>query len=627
MVMLASSGAHGGSASKWDWEVCNPSPTTGNLYGVGWIGSRIVVTGELGTVLTSPDGSQWEKSRITHSAGDAIDLWKVACSGKEMVLASNVQGIVWRSIDGKSWTPHSVGGAGSMIYSLNYSGGLYVALASAGSGRSQASEMLTSPDGLAWTPLNVAISGVSLHDAVWTGKQFVAVGLRNSAWEGLKAMFGKAAKIDVAVTAVSNDGRSWTITELPTSSGHPVMGKAIAWTGSLLVLACSSGDIFTSSDGASWTLQHTANDVSLTNVLWTGGRVLAVGTNTARGLIGEAAILTSSDGKTWAGTKAADGPATMNSVTWAGDKFVAVGSSGQIQTSKDGSNWIRIAPSGATGALTRITSDGIKLLAVGAKTVIVSTDEGRHWVPAKVPDGLTLNSIAWSGRGFAAVGQGGAVCLSTDGTTWKAVDSGTKQDLKDVAWTGTQFVCVGIDDTTAPTGARALTSPDGERWEPCPMPQDAGGLCAVVFADQMLVAVGHRGSVVTSKDAKKWSLVRGGGMLPDLEAVAWSGRMFVTVGRAGAMSGSKAILCSNDAITWTEHPGTGPVLLFGITWAGDRFIAVGERGVVNSSPDGLNWTYDSICTSQTLEDVFWDGKAAYAVGSGGVVITTKFRQR
>jgi photosystem II stability/assembly factor-like uncharacterized protein len=93
------------------------------------------------------------------------------------------------------------------------------------------------------------------------------------------------------------------------------------------------------------------------------------------------------------------------------------------------------------------------------------------------------------------------------------------------------------------------------------------------------------------------------------------------------MSGSKAILCSNDGFTWTEHPGTGPVLLFGITWAADRFIAVGERGSVVFSPDGFTWSYDSVCTDQMLDDVFWDGKSVYSVGARGVVITTSPRVR
>ncbi len=613
--------------AKSEWRFCSPSPTLNSLHGVGWIGSKFVVCGELGTVLTSKDGEQWEQSRITHSAGDMIDLWQLAASDKEVVLASNVSGIVWRSTDGVSWKSHPTGGSRSMIYGLNYSSGKYVALATSGSGRSQTPEFLASADGLTWTSHTLDISGVSLHRAVWTGKQFVAIGLLNSKWEGVKAFFGKSAKIDVPVAAVSIDGRAWTVTELPNSPGHRLAGKAIAWTGSVLVMACGHGEIFTSVDGVSWTLQHTERDVDLTNVVWTGGQLVAVGTDMSRGLHGKAAILMSADGNTWIKKNPADGPAKLSNVTWAANQFVAVGYSGQIQTSKDGDNWSRKAPSGATGSLTKITSNGGKLVAVGNKSVAASTDDGKHWTPSTVPDDFVMDGIAWSGQRFVAVGRGGVVYASPDGTAWKTYNTETKQDLKGIAWTGTQFVCVGIDNTKAPSGALALTSPDGEKWKQCSMPIDAGGLCSVVSTGHLLVAVGHRGTVLTSTDGDKWSLARGGGMLPDLEAIAWSGKRFVAIGRAGAMSGSKAILCSSDGITWTEHPGTGPVLLFGITWAGDRFIAVGERGTVIFSPDGLDWNYDSICTDQMLDDVFWDGKSIYAVGAGGVVITAIPRVR
>jgi hypothetical protein len=240
LTLLLSAGAFAQRMGKSEWRLCSPSPTLNSLHGVGWMGSKLVVCGELGTVLTSDDGDLWEQSRITHSVGEMIDLWQLAASDKEVVLASNVPGMVWRSTDGASWKSHPTGASRSMIYSLSYSSGKYVALGTSGSGRSQTPEFLTSSDGLAWTSQTLEISGVSLHRAVWTGKQFVAIGLLNSKWEGLKAFFGKTAKTDVPITAVSDDGHTWAVTELPTSPGHRIAGKAIAWTGSLLVVVCGS---------------------------------------------------------------------------------------------------------------------------------------------------------------------------------------------------------------------------------------------------------------------------------------------------------------------------------------------------------------------------------------------------
>ncbi len=608
------------AVTKSEWFPCSPSPTLENLSGVVFNGSTIIATGDQGTVMTSSDGEQWSRIRITHSAGDMIDLWQVASSGKEVVVASNVPGVVWTSTDGLAWTAQSTGIA-AMLYRLTFSSGRYVALATTVSGRSQGTVILTSTDGVTWNTQNISNGGLSLHSAIWTGKQYVAIGIQNSKWEALKSFFGKPAKIDTAVTAVSSDGQSWSVTELPTGSTRRVGPKALAWNGSLFVLGCDSGMIYTSTDGLIWLLQkESPTEVSLMNVVWGGAMFIAVGRDMNRATNGKAAIWTSPDGTNWSKDKTAEGNATLSNATWAGNQFVAVGFGGQIQVSAGSGEWQRKSPISGGGNLTKMTSNGSLFVAVGHQTNLTSVD-GKQWTPHPVPADFVINGVAWNGKRFVAVGAKGVVFTSSDGKNWMLASAGTTEDLKDVVWTGTRMVCVGIDNSKSPSGALAWESSDGSKWTPCPVPNDVGGLCAVVWTGRQLVAVGHRGSVLSSPDGIIWSKQRGGGMLPDIEAIAWSGKTFAAVGRAGAMSGGKAILCSQDGITWTDYPGTGSVLLFGIAWAGDRFIAVGEQGVVNVSDNGYSWTYDSICTTQSLAHVYWNGKAVYAVGAGGVIIS------
>lgn len=555
-----------------------------------------------------------------------VDLWQMACSGKEVVVASNVHGVVWTSADGSAWTAQNTGVA-AMLYKLIYSSGLYVALGATGSGRSQGTVILTSPDGVLWNAQNVTSSGLSLHDVIWTGKQYVATGVQNSTLDDLKALFGKPAKFDAAVTALSSDGRSWTVTDLPVAGRRAPRPKSLAWNGSLLVLGCDSGTIYTSTDGATWLPQTgSPTELRLAHVTWSRGKFMAVGSDTNQTSHGRAAVWTSSDGISWNQEKTAEGQATLRMLAWTGTQFVAVGPGGQIHVSAGNGEWQRKSPSGGSGSLKKITSNGSLLLAIGHQTALTSAD-GKQWTSHPVPTGFSVNGIVWDGGKFVAVGAKGVVFTSRDGREWDSESSGTTFDLTDVTWTGTHLVCVGIDPSVSPSGALALESTDGSKWTPCQVPGDTGGLYAVVWTGQQLVAVGQRGTALTSPDGHVWAKQRGGGMLPDLEAVAWSGKTFAAVGRAGAMSGDKAILCSEDGITWTDHPGTGPVLLFGITWAGDRFIAVGERGVVNISDDGHRWIYDTICTTEGLAHVHWDGKAAYAVGAHETIISATPNKR
>lgn len=64
--------------------------------------------------------------------------------------------------------------------------------------------------------------------------------------------------------------------------------------------------------------------------------------------------------------------------------------------------------------------------------------------------------------------------------------------------------------------------------------------------------------------------------------------------------------------------------ILAVTRAGDRVVAVGERGVVLLSDDGgVKWTQAQVPVSVTLTAVcFVDGKKGWAVGHGGVVLHT-----
>src|SRR5690606_30647588 len=115
----------------------------------------------------------------------------------------------------------------------------------------------------------------------------------------------------------------------------PTNLTGITWTGSQLVAVGDGGTIVTSPDGVSWTTRNSGTANGLYAVAKDGGngassRVVAVGVSgTIR--------LSANGGNNWsAATTTGD---VMYAVTWAGNRFVAVGAGGKILTSSDGSSW------------------------------------------------------------------------------------------------------------------------------------------------------------------------------------------------------------------------------------------------------------------------------------------------
>ncbi len=57
-----------------------------------------------------------------------------------------------------------------------------------------------------------------------------------------------------------------------------------------------------------------------------------------------------------------------------------------------------------------------------------------------------------------------------------------------------------------------------------------------------------------------------------------------------------------------------------VTWAGDRFVAVGNEGFVISSSDGIDWTVNRCFASMNLRDVIATPAGLLVVGSNGAIL-------
>ena len=82
-----------------NWYDVQPRPTTNDLQGVGVFGNLYLVTGDNGTVLTSPDGTNW----TSHPTPTVALLSSVAAS-PDTLVATGENGTIITSPDGTNWT-------------------------------------------------------------------------------------------------------------------------------------------------------------------------------------------------------------------------------------------------------------------------------------------------------------------------------------------------------------------------------------------------------------------------------------------------------------------------------------------------------------------------------------------
>ncbi|MDT7910160.1 MAG: hypothetical protein RQ912_09555, partial [Thermus sp.] len=108
------------------------------------------------------------------------------------------------------------------------------------------------------------------------------------------------------------------------------------------------------------------------------------------------------------------------------------------------------------------------------------------------------------------------------------------------------------------------------------------GLNGVTYGNGLFVAVGSRGTILTSRDGVNWT-EQTSGTGNRLNGVTYGNGLFVAVGRHGT------ILTSRDGVNWTEQ--TSKAGLNGVTYGNGLFVAVGrdvgsygDYGIILTSP-------------------------------------------
>jgi photosystem II stability/assembly factor-like uncharacterized protein len=154
-----------------------------------------------------------------------------------------------------------------------------------------------------------------------------------------------------------------------------------------------------------------------------------------------------------------------------------------------------------------------------------------------------------------------------------------------------------------------------------PYPQ-GDNLEAISYGNDIFVAVGVHGTIITSADRLNWN-IQSSGTAENLYDVRWfdSLQQFLCVGDAGT------VLMSPDGASWTQlNTGLPAGQLRGIEHSGNQYVILEDRRYVQVSDDGIDWSRVDLAAVLPaylyFHDITWSGNKYVIAGQGGSVITS-----
>ncbi|HEX8739040.1 MAG TPA: hypothetical protein VF925_02750 [Casimicrobiaceae bacterium] len=248
---------------------------------------------------------------------------------------------------------------------------------------------------------------------------------------------------------------------------------------------------------------------------------------------------------------------------------------------------------------------------------------GATWTVGTPLTGSNLLGVGYSSSlstglaGLATVGAAGTIFTTGNVTAWVAATSGTTANLNAVQHRDNLFVAIG-------DGGTVVTSPDSVTWTPRSTPTTNALYALDGSGTGQVVAVGAQGTILVTSNSTDWT-AHDSKTTANLYGVGFGDGRYVAVGANGTVA------TSSDGTTWTLQKPPTSVDLRGVFF-GSRsatsnvtaiatFVAVGRGGTILTSPDGITWTARESGVTADLESVTF-GTQFVAVGQGGTIVTS-----
>jgi hypothetical protein len=466
--------------------------------------------------------------------------------------------------------------------------------------------ILYSTDSVTWIP---QLSGTTnrLNGIIYGANGFVAVG-------------------DASTILTSTDGFTWI------RSASPVSNKlsAVTYGVGRYVAVGSSGIIVTSTNGVSWSSINTGAPYNFNGVGFPqGSHEIFI-------LVGDSGtIMTSTDGLAWtlrfSGTFARLNAVSLTpSLNGSSFLMVAAGDSGTLETSSDGVNWT-VVNSGTSANLLAVANDNLHTSAlfnvpprfgvVGEGGVLL-TGSGSTWNSRMSGTSTNLNGILYARGNFLVVGDSGLIEAAIP---WLPRNPGTAQPLSSVVFCNGSFLAVGGSGTgPGDSSSIILRSTNGRDWTTVYTGAEYL-LSGIVYGTNGYLADDSSGIVLTSSSGLNWNSHAISAPNTTFTGVVASGNgVYLVAGWMFAnyppFQETPVAYRSSDGLSWA-----GPFTLnhdaSGITFAKNMFVAVSGSAVIDTSPDGINWTTRASPVVALSAVGFWNGLFV-GVGGGGVVTSS-----
>ena len=624
------------------WTRRNALPAGSDLHSVVWGQNQFVTVGDVGTVRTSPDGTNW----TTRATPTARPLYGVTY-GNGRFVAVGQSGTVLTSTNGETWALGTAD-TNATFFSATFGNGHFLAVGT-GYGPSFTPVAFRSTNGTDWNAVTVppaccnpygflaatfgagrfvltdnagaAYSSAGLVSWTNTGF-FVALAVEGAAYvNGSFVAVGEGGSLNV-----SPDGLTWPPSYAYSNNVSSRTLYGVAHGAGRYLVAGAKGALTATTNLQTWTPVPSPTEDNLEDIIFANGLFVAVGES--------GTILTSSTGLNWTNHTTSvkydlDGLAVGNGLA------VAVGKGGTILTSSNGTTWNFLQapapPGGLPSDLHGVAYGQGKWIAVGESSKLVVSADGVNWQlesPAPLPFPFyDMKSILYASNLWVAVGVAGQIFTSSDGVTWAAAVSPTSYDLNEVAFGNGLFVVAG-DNNLAPD-ATILTSSDGVNWQQDASTYTAENARGVAFADGQFVIPSNDGILLHGLPGG-WQVsnpgVYTGGNNGNLRGATWSHRTWVVVGNNGLL------ITSTNAQTWRAR--TTPVTknLHAVRQFNNTFIVVGNGGTILQSAPLLpqvsitregaqlrlvfSSPYEGVFKLQQTDDFTWSDLADITIAEG-----------
>lgn len=430
--------------------------------GVWYLNGRFIASWDNGFVYTSTDaGITWTGAKYITSGFTSMDwngtIYLATTGGSTVYYSSNLTSwFSWSDTGFKTWynikwtgtywvgfgnfTPRYAADGTAFANFATVSGmstnwGSHVAYSGSNYltyfyNNSSAFPMYTSSDGVNWTQVASANPGSgSLNKAIyWSGNFYVG------------DTTGKIYK--------STTGASWS-TAWTNTEGNGIIDFAIS--GSLLLGCGFFGTVVYTTDGTTWSAARGGNiNMFISDIIYANSIFVATAKNASGNGPGTSgAIYSSTDGETW--TARVTGISSgANGVCWSGSQFVVMLASGSIYTSSNGTTWASASTNLSTtsryyGSIAFGNSVYVTVVNNGTNNEWYYSSNATSWTSATMPSvrTTTFNRVRFSNGYFIGMRSSSTPFVySTNGSS--LTDGVTNLgSFYDVTYNGTYWIAVG----------------------------------------------------------------------------------------------------------------------------------------------------------------------------------------